>query len=209
MKTLKSKQMLLFITAILVMIPGCVVISFYPLYEKEDLFNNELLTGNWIDGDSTIWNFQHPTHKVKGQLVIKDSAGYVLKLNYKDSVADKSSFDVNLIDLEGTFYLDFYLNDYAPRGNNDELYLYDLHVLPVHTFARIKHLGDSALIEWMNPDWLEKQFKENKIRIRHEKNENNILLTASPKEIQKFLLKYGHEEDVFEMDMKLFRLKHE
>lgn len=42
--------------------------------------------------------------------------------------------------------------------------------------------------------------EEEKIRIKHEKNNTNILLTAQPKELQKFVAKYANDKNAFEKE---------
>jgi len=45
---------------------------------------------------------------------------------------------------------------------------------------------------------LNKLFDSNLIRLRHENVDGTVLITAQPKEIQKFLEKYADDESVFE-----------
>ena len=73
---------------------GCVVYSFYPLYTEKDLFPNEILTGKWMDEDSTVWTFEHP---YKGEKVPEniDSTSYILHTQDKDN--KETEFDVHII----------------------------------------------------------------------------------------------------------------
>jgi len=182
----------LFISLILVLFfSGCVVYSFYPLYTEKDLFPNELLTGNWIDNDSTSWNFEHAYigKKEEGKI---DSTSYVLMMKDKDN--KESEFSVHVVKLGGHYFLDFYLEDFL---GDDELELASFHIVPVHTFAKVAVTKNQLQINWYDQNWLEKLIKENKIRIRHEYNGDYILLTASPKELQKFVTKYVDSEEAF------------
>ena len=63
---------------------GCVVYSFYPLYTKDDLFANNMLTVEWRDGDGTQWIFKHPGIGGKDEVKL-DSTSYVLRVIEKDS----------------------------------------------------------------------------------------------------------------------------
>ena len=175
---------------------GCVVYSFYPLYTGKDLFPNELLTGNWIDKDSTSWNFKHAYF---GKEVTEniDSTSYVLTVKDKDN--KESEFSVHIIKLGGHYFLDFYLEDFL---EGDDLDLASFHIVPVHTFAKVLVSENELKINWYDQDWLEKLIKENKIRIRHENNDDYILLTASPKELQKFVTKYVNSEEAFKDGME-------
>lgn len=170
---------------------GCVVYSFYPLYTEKDLFANDLLTGNWIDNDSTSWSFEHAQIGNKENAKI-DSAAYVLMVKDKDD--KESQFSVHIIKLGGHYFIDFYLEDFY---GNQEIDLASFHIVPVHTFAKIEISKNKLQINWFDQNWLEKLIKENKIRIRHEYNGDYILLTASPKDLQKFVTKYVDSEDAF------------
>jgi len=185
-----------FILLVAVFLSGCIVYSFYPLYTEKDLFPNDLLTGNWIDKDSTSWNFEH-AYIGKKEDGIMDSASYVLMLKDKDN--KESEFSVHIIKLGGHYFLDFYLEDFL---GNDELDLASFHIVPVHTFAKVSVTKNRLQINWYDQDWLEKLIKENKIRIRHEYNGDYILLTASPKELQKFVTKYVNSEEAFKDGME-------
>jgi len=187
---MKTRNFLIIFTLIL-LFSGCVVYSFYPLYTEKDLFPNDLLTGNWIDNDSTSWNFQHPLIG-KEELGIKDSTSYVLMMKDKDN--KESKFSVHIIKLGGHYFLDFYLEDFYGNKNLD---LASFHIVPVHTFAKVAITKNQLQINWYDQDWLGKLIKENKIRIRHEYNDDYILLTASPNELQKFVTKYVDSSEAF------------
>ena len=175
---------------------GCVVYSFYPLYTKDDLFPNDILTGNWVDNDGTHWDFEHAYFGKKVPENI-DSTSYILNLKTKDD--EKSEFSVHIIKLGGHYFLDFYLEDFL---DNKELTLADFHIVPVHTFAKLTVKQDTLQINWFDQDWLEDLIKENKIRIHHENNGDYILLTAKPGELQKFVTKYVNSEEAFKDGME-------
>ena len=175
---------------------GCVVYSFYPLYTEKDLFANEILTGEWTDDDETQWNFEH-SYIGKKVLENIDSTSYVLNLVDKDSL--KSEFNVHIIQLGGNYFLDFYLEDFL---GDDNLDLASFHIIPVHTFAKLTVTNNQLKINWFDQGWLEDLIKENKIRIHHEKNDDYILLTAKPGELQKFVTKYINSEEAYKEGME-------
>jgi hypothetical protein len=198
---------------LLIFLSGCVVYSFYPLYTEKDLFANELLSGRWLETDDEntapedadgIWTFQHPyINKKKSEE--KDSLSYVLTLKTKENDRYlESVFDVHLIELGGDYFLDFYLRDFM---EGDDLTLGDFHVIPVHTFAKLTITENRLFINWFDPNWLEELIKQNKIRIHHEDNGDFILLTAKPKELQKFVTKYVNSEEAFKdgLEVELIR----
>lgn len=89
--------------------------------------------------------------------------------------------------------MDFY-PDEEPRIKNG---FYQIHQIPAHTFARVWIEGDVLRIAPMNPQWLEELISEKKARIAHERIEDTIVLTASTKKLQRFILQYAEDEDAF------------
>jgi hypothetical protein len=173
---------------------GCVVYSFYPLYEEDDLFENDLLTGEWIDDEESEWSFTHPVVGKKGNK-IPNKKSYLLNLKTKDDGKVRESvFNVHVIKIADQYFLDFYLEDYV---NDDEIELSSFHIIPVHTFAKLTIQEDTLQINWFDQEWLKELIEENKIRIHHENNGDFILLTAKPKELQKFVSKYVNSEEAF------------
>jgi hypothetical protein len=174
---------------------GCVVYSFYPLYTEKDLFVNDILIGNWVDDEEAQWKFEHAYLGKKVPENI-DSTSYVLYLTEKGE--KESEFSVHVIKLGGHYFLDFYLEEFM---GDDNLYLADFHIIPVHTFAKLIVEDNQLKINWFDQSWLEDLIEENKIRIHHEKNDDFILLTAKPKELQKFVTKYVNSEEAFKDGM--------
>ena len=211
---MKTRNILL-ITIITLLLSGCVVYSLYPLYTESDLFENDLLLGEWFEDDDNdvvfsgsddSWIFTHPFLGDKND-GIRDKKRYVLSLTSNDNgVVKESKFEVHVIKLADEYFLDFYIEDY---GDDDNISLADLHLVPVHTFAKLSVSDDKLEIRWFDPEWLEDLIKENKIRIHHEDNGDYILLTAKPKELQKFVSKYVDSEEAFDdgLSVELFRKK--
>lgn len=175
---------------------GCVVYSFYPLYTEKDLFPNDILTGVWMDDEGTQWDFIHPNIGKK-ELGMVDSTSYYLVVCDKDSLVSK--FNVHIVELGDHYFIDFYLDEFM---SGDELALADFHIIPVHTFAKLEIKENQLHINWFDQEWLEDLLKENKIRIHHEQTEDIILLTAKPKELQKFVTKYVNSEEAFKDGME-------
>ncbi len=212
---MKARKFLL-VTLLILFFSGCVVYSFYPLYTEKDLFANDILTGEWLETEDEnaaledvdgIWTFEHP-YIDKNKSDERDSLSYVLTLKTKqDEGFVESVFDVHLIKLGGAYFLDFYLHDFL---GGDNLTLGDFHIVPVHTFAKLTVTDNGLFINWFNPDWLEELIRQNKIRIHHEDNDDFILLTAKPNELQKFVAKYVNSKEAFEegLEVNLIRNKH-
>lgn len=200
------KRKSLFLTALLlVFLYGCFVYSFYPLYTDDDLFANDLLVGEWIDSDSTIWKFDF-NYRGEHLFENRDSTAFILRMKEKDRPDFHAhEFLIHVIQLNDTYFLDFYLEEYL---DEDNFTLFDLHVLPMHSFARLDLDGDRAEIRWFAPDWLEEILKQNPAAIRHENNGNHILITAKTEHLQQFFVQYANSEDAFDdgVDAQLRRI---
>ena len=203
---MRSKNFIALLLVILCL-SGCVVFSFYPIYSEKDLFPNNYLLGNYKTADSISWSFTYQTKKVKEKDVI-DSTGYCLKVDESKDSSFISTFEVHLIRIGGILIADFYLKDYS-KSKKDDVRLFDLHIIPVHTFAKVIFEGDRIHFRWFDGDWLKKLIEANRVRIRHENNGENILLTAKPDELQKFLKKYLNSEEAFKdgLEIKLTKQK--
>jgi len=80
----------------------------------------------------------------------------------------------------------------------------------MHTVARLEVSPGRMVIRWYNEEWLIGLFRQNKIRIAHEKipvehgregeDDFQVILTASTDDLQKFMLKYSDDPNAFEKD---------
>jgi hypothetical protein len=189
---------------------GCVVFSFYPIYTPDDLFANKLLLGEFISrDDSTSWNFEF-INTTKNDITTSDSLGYQLKIDENDKEIINSTMEVHLIKIKNQLVADFYLTDYHKDEIKYEVGMFDLHMIPVHTFAKVKLYGnDSIQFNWMNPEWMKKQIKNEKLQLHLENNGQTTLLTATPLELQGFMSKYIDTEEAFEdgLEQMLYKMR--
>jgi len=184
-------KILLSLVLLAFVLSGCFVFSFYPLYTDRDLFPNTLLLGDWTDKDSVAWRFVHRPVTDANSPQKVDSTVYLLTMKEPGGEWKNSSFEVRVVRLNGTCFLDFYLKDYRSGTDPD---WFDLHLVPVHTFARVTFEGNLVTLNWLDPKWLEELLKKNKNKIRHENNGNHILLTARTAQLQKFVVKSFRDE---------------
>ncbi len=57
--------------------------------------------------------------------------------------------------------------------------------------------GDVLQIAFLDDDWLRKRIEEGEVNIAHERLGTDILLTASTKDLQMFVLKYAEDKEAF------------
>ncbi|WP_372772856.1 hypothetical protein [Mangrovibacterium sp.] len=176
---------------------SCLVISVHPLYTKQDLFANDLLLGHWVDQDTTTWQFEY---SYKGEEIPEniDSTAYVLRFREKGKTDFSSSeFKVHPVKLGGVYFLDFFLEENEP-DSEDGPDLFDLHLFPVHSFARLDMDADGATIRWFDPDWLRELAESDRLELNYELEDGTYLLTAPTDQLQDFVVKYVREEAAFE-----------
>ncbi|MFW5821610.1 MAG: hypothetical protein ACOCWA_09980 [Bacteroidota bacterium] len=196
------KTKTIFIIAILLafLVGGCIVKSLHPFYSEKDRFYRPELVGTWMDQDSMIWTFsQNTISEFMGEPKKDDSYEVVLK---DPSGKEKESwFRVNLFKLKDATYFDFL--PYHDENIGDHFAA--LHFVPAHSVARVEFYGTGNFsFVWYDEDWLNELFEQNRIKISHEEintenslNDQAYILTASTRELQKFLMKYGGEIDIF------------
>jgi hypothetical protein len=193
--------------ALLPILSGCVIWSFYPFYTEKDIFENDILTGKWIDEDSLVWNFIHPIIK-NGSTEIMNKKVYDLNLTDYDN--KNTDYSVNLFKLDNTYFLDFYvqqIESLPSTQSKSDVTWWSLHVMPVHTIAKLTMNADTLNISWFDIEWLKNQLKEKKIKIKHEDNGESVLLTAKTADLQKMIRKYADSEDAFKDAVKIKLVK--
>ena len=183
---MKSKIGLLLL--IIFLFQGCIIHSLYPFYTAETIILDENLEGSWSDsGYSKNGECSYQLLSEKD----KDDNFYHFTI-CEDGIS--STFDVHLVKIGEYTYFDFY----PDRSNIGKGGITDFYLMPTHSISKVNISENSLSMESINVEWLEDLFKQRKIRIKHEKVEEEIILTASSKDLQKFILKYADEEKAFE-----------
>lgn len=155
----------------LLLCAGCVP-SLNPLYTDQDVIFDPALLGVWAEKDSKeTWELSQTT-------------GKQYRLIYTEEDGKKGEFTVHLLKVEGQTFLDLFPAELTlPQGD-----YYKGHFLPSHTFILLSNRGAAIQMSYLEPEWLMEFLTKNPAAIQHEKVGDRILLTASPKELQKFLL---------------------
>lgn len=185
MRTMK----ILLTFGITLLISGCVVTSLHPLFTEKDVIFDPALIGTWVEeNEKETWTFQK-------------AGDYTYDLFYEGE-GESAKFEAYLVRLRKFEFLDIYPRE--PEIKND---FYKLHLIPAHTFSRIWKDGDVLRIAMLDPDWLKGLIAQKKVKIAHERLDDRIILTASTKELQNFLLKYAENVNAFPDPAELRRQK--
>jgi len=211
---MKTKKILFYLLAAL--LGGCVpVMSLHPLFTEEDLVFEEKLLGTWVDDPNSpksTWEFKRIVDSSKKEwefdLPQKPEKAYKLILfDYKE--VTKGSFFAHVVKLIDRLFLDVYPSQLpsAKIDPNEDWVFNTLFLIPGHSFAIIDSIEPQLKIRWTTQDEMEKLFEEEPKAIKHELVEDRIILTASTKKLQAFVLKYADDKRVFPAKAVLTRKK--
>jgi hypothetical protein len=166
---------------------GCAP-SLHPFFTEENVVFNDALLGAWINDSGEKCTFTR-------------SGANHYELLYVDEAAAR--FDARLIELGGVTYLDLF-----PKIPDNDNGLYLAHLVPSHMLARVTIGKDSISIAMMDADWLKGLSDQNKFALAHERvDDGGIVLTASTRELQAFVLKHADGKEVFGDTDVFHRLK--
>jgi hypothetical protein len=155
---------------------GCVP-SLHPLFTDEEIIFDANLVGVWSEPNSqNSWEFKQAANK-KYDVIYTDEKGI-------------GKFDGRLGKIGGDTFIDFFPQDINLPGND----FYKGHLLGVHTFAEIELSNNGLKLEVMSPENLDKLLKTDPNAIKNERADDRTVLTASTKELQAFIQKYGSDE---------------
>jgi len=196
---MKTKKLLFYLLAAI--LGGCVpVMSLHPLYTKEDVAFDEKLVGTWVDDSNNTWEFKsvnNPPNPI------------AYELTFREDEDKKGLFLTHLVELENELFLDVSPKQF-PCGQLGELnemeWPYNaFFFVPAHTFIKIDSIEPQLKMRWVTVDAMKELLKEDPNAVKHEEDE--IILTASTKELQAFVLKYADDNKVFSTEVVLTRKK--
>ena len=184
MKKVSKISRNLFLVALISMV-GCGVFSIHPLYYNEDLIVNDELIGIWQnnqDGDFIRID------------TIADKKYRFLWYDEEDTIF----YEAGLIKLDKHYFFDIF--PYDDGGSikpniGDNMFR---NYIPVHSFTKLDFGNNTLTMAEFDSKRLITLFKENKVRLAHELPEDEyVVITASTKDLQKFISRYADEEDAF------------
>ncbi|MBW7989525.1 MAG: hypothetical protein FVQ84_05850 [Planctomycetes bacterium] len=197
----RAKKALFYLLAAL--LGGCVpVMSLHPLYTEKDVVFEERLLGRWVDDPNspeTIWEFDRA-----------EEPNNAYNLVFSDEEGKKGSFVAHLFRLHNRLFLDVYPSEppwEIEDPNKLELFYNSFFLIPVHTFIKIDFNGTKLKMWATNDEDMEKLLKEEPNAVKHTFIEDKLILTASTKELQNFVLKYVDDKRVFKSKIVLGRKK--
>ena len=194
---MKKKLQLFGVGLIAALLAGCVVQSINPLLTEKEYISYPSLVGTWAQKEGVkeqgVWKFEQNDKRYK--------------LTHTDEKGRKATFDVAAGRIGTNVFLNFLLDDPTPGAEINDFAA--VHLVPVHTFAKIRKTDAGLTLVAMDLEWLAKLLEENPKVIAHvlrsEGSGTNKwpLLTASTEDLQKFVAKYAADDKVFKNEIKL------
>jgi len=196
---MKVKKILFYLLAVL--LGGCVpVLSLHSLYTKEDVVFEEKLVGSWVDDPNSpenTWEFERI-----------DEPRNAYKLVFSDNKGKKGSFVAHLVKLQNRLFLDVYPGElpWEQEDPNEVKWLYNsFFLIPAHTFMRIDSIEPQLKMRLTNCEKMVELLEQDPNAVKHTLVEDKLILTASTKELQAFVLKYADDKRVFANEIVLGR----
>ena len=200
---MKNRNNLLIVTCIL-FLSSCVVKSLNPFYTKKSISFDQRFVGEWTDSKKGTWTVipfkdeitkENPIEKMKNediQLYNEYKNSYYIQRNYQ---GEKALFIATPFNINNQTFLDFYPLEYQDDINN----LLQKHLIYTHSLVKYDVTESGEIeIKWLDEKKVESLFKNKKIKIEHKRIgvlKENFLLTASSKELNKFIEKYTKSKD--------------
>ena len=166
------------------------------------MWYDEAMEGDWVDNDGRLWTLENAAllkslHSGTSNGVSSRRKMYLA--SYADEKDTLYAFEIHLLRLGKQRFVDIFpWEKYTEKMINGSMIV---NLLPVHTFAKIELRGDSLFLSEIDGSWVKDLVKNNQIRISHEKVDlyggEEIILTASTEELQKFIIKYQNDPKAF------------
>jgi hypothetical protein len=187
------------IAGILLAVTACIP-SVHPFYTADDVAFDPALVGEWTATDSEDqpeqWKFERGANK-------EDDTAYALTVTDKDG--KQGHFRATLFRLKDHRFLDLIPSEcnYAA----DQAALVGLSMVPGHLLVHVAAIEPELTMAFSDFDWLEDYLKEHPGALAHHTEEDRILLTASTRHLQRFVLKHVSGGELFSDHGRLTRVR--
>jgi hypothetical protein len=185
-----------------VVLGGCVpVASVHCLYTKENAVFEEKLLGTWVqepNNPKTTWEFTRDDEEPNN----------VYKLIFADEEGKKGSFVAVMVKLKDKLFLDIFPDElpWDIEDPNQVDWPYNsFFLIPAHTFIKVDSIEPQLKLRVTMDDKMDELLKEYPDAIERIMIDDRIVLTASTKELQAFILKYVDDERLFVDEIALDR----
>ena len=195
---------------LLIFLSSCLT-TLHPIFTEKDLAYDPKLIGVWNTenegkkGKVIISNLASENSvELPGNIsVIKQKGYFIIYQDENGKVSDQ--YIAFLARIGKHLYFDYFPADKKEDRKVDEFF--GIHFVRMHTSYRVEILKDGSFeLSQFDGSYVKSLINEKKIRIRHEIDaDDNTVITASTKELQQYLLKYGDEPSAYRSKKTIFK----
>ena len=195
---------------LLIFLSGCLT-TLHPIFTEKDLAYDPKLIGVWNTenegkkGKVIISNLATENSlELPGNISAIKQQGYFII--YKDENGKTSDQYIAFLARIGKhLYFDYYPADKKEDRKLDEFF--GIHFVRMHSSYRVEILKDGSFeLSQLDGSYVKSLIDQKKIAISYETDaEDDITITASTKELQQYLLKYGDESSAYESAKTTFK----
>jgi hypothetical protein len=195
---------------LLIFLSGCLT-TLHPIFTEKDLAYDPKLIGTWNTenqgnkGKVIISNLATENSvELPGNISAIKQQGYFII--YQDENGKTSEQYIAFLARIGKhLYFDYYPADKKQDRKLDEFF--GAHFVRMHTSYRVEISKDGSFeLSQLDGSYVKSLIDEKKIRISHETDaDDNTVITASTKELQQYLLKYGDEPSAYRSEKTSFK----
>ena len=195
---------------LLIFLSSCLT-TLHPIFTEKDLAYDPKLIGTWNTENEgkkgkVIISCLATENSIElpGNISAIKQRGYFI--SYQDENGKTSDqYIAFLARIEKHLYFDYYPADKKEDRKLDEFF--GVHFVRMHTSYRMEILKDGSFeLSQLDGSYVKSLIDEKKIRISHETDaDDNTVITASTKELQQYLLKYGDEPSAYRSEKTTFK----
>jgi len=195
---------------LLIFLSSCLT-TLHPIFTEKDLAYDPKLIGTWNTenegkkGKVIINNLATENSvELPGNIsAIKQQGYFIIYQDENGKVSDQ--YIAFLARIGKHLYFDYFPADKKGDRKLDEFF--GVHFVRMHTSYRVEILKDGSFeLSQLDGSYVKSLIDEKKIRIRHEIDaDDNTVITASTKELQQYLLKYGDEPSAYRSEKTTFK----
>jgi len=171
---------------------ACLQPSLNPLFLPEDSIFDERLLGAWTCGDET-WTFTREEEKDFGPKPF-----YGIKVQTRDKGGELMAFVGKLDD---NLFITFRPTSDVETPNG----FFGRHLIGAYSFGQITIEPAKVRVMLLDSGWVEQTEKAGLLTIGIRRWPDDVVLTAAPKDLQRFARAYAGDERVFKEKIELVR----
>ena len=207
---MKKVSIILGFASLLIFLSSCLN-TLHPIFTEKDLAYDPKFIGTWNTERSgnkekvVISNLATENSvELPGNIsAIKQKGYFIIYQDENGKVSDQ--YIAFLARIGKHLYFDYFPADKKGDRKLDEFF--GVHFVRMHTSYRVEILKDGSFeLSQFDGSYVKSLINEKKIRIRHEIDaDDNTVITASTKELQQYLLKYGDEPSAYRSEKTTFK----